>query len=63
MWSCPTETVVEIKDDGTKKEVERKIFPGYVLIKMVDERRQLVCGAQHPRLHRLCRSGDASLFP
>lgn len=31
----PTETVVEIKDDGTKKEVERKIFPGYVLVKMV----------------------------
>ena len=31
----PTETVVEIKYDGTKKEVERKIFPGYVLIKMV----------------------------
>ena len=22
----PTETVVEIKDDGTKKETERKIF-------------------------------------
>lgn len=33
--SVPTETVVEIKDDGTKKEVERKIFPGYVLVKMV----------------------------
>ena len=31
----PTETVVEIKDDGTKKEVERKIFPGYVLVKMI----------------------------
>ena len=31
----PTETVVEIKDDGTKKEVERKIFPGYVLINVV----------------------------
>lgn len=31
----PTETVVEIKEDGTKKEVERKIFPSYVLIKMV----------------------------
>lgn len=31
----PTETVVEIKDDGTKKEVERKIFPSYILIKMV----------------------------
>lgn len=33
--SVPTETVVEIKDDGSKKEVERKVFPGYVLVKMV----------------------------
>ena len=30
----PTETVVEIKDN-TRKETERKIFPGYVLVKMV----------------------------
>ncbi len=30
----PTETVVEVKDNK-KKEVERKIFPGYVLVKMV----------------------------
>ena len=30
----PTETVVEMKDNQ-KKEVERKIFPGYVLVKMV----------------------------
>ena len=30
----PTETVTEIKEDK-KREVERKIFPGYVLIKMV----------------------------
>ena len=30
----PTETVTEIKD-AQKKEVERKIFPGYVLVKMV----------------------------
>lgn len=30
----PTETVVEIKENN-KREVERKIFPGYVLIKMV----------------------------
>lgn len=33
--SVPTETVVEIKEDGSKKEVERKVFPGYVLVKMV----------------------------
>ena len=30
----PTETVVEIKDNK-KREVERKIFPGYVMVKMV----------------------------
>jgi transcriptional antiterminator NusG len=30
----PTETVTEIKD-SQKREVERKIFPGYVLVKMV----------------------------
>ena len=30
----PTETVTEIKEDQ-KREVERKIFPGYVLIKMI----------------------------
>lgn len=33
--AIPTETVVEVKEDGTKKEYERKIFPGYVLVKMV----------------------------
>lgn len=32
--SVPTETVTEVKD-GKKKEVERKIFPGYVLVKMI----------------------------
>lgn len=31
----PTEIVTEIRDDGTTKEVERKIFPGYVFVKMV----------------------------
>ena len=30
----PTETVTEIKD-SKKREIERKIFPGYVLIKMI----------------------------
>ncbi len=32
--NVPVETVVEVKD-GKKKETERKIFPGYVLVKMV----------------------------
>ena len=31
----PTEMVSEVKDDGSVKEVERKLFPGYVFVKMV----------------------------
>ena len=31
----PLETVTEISESGAAKEVERKVFPGYVLIKMV----------------------------
>ena len=30
----PTETVIEVKDDK-KREVERKIFPSYVIVKMI----------------------------
>ncbi len=31
----PLETVTEVTETGSTKEVERKVFPGYVLIKMV----------------------------
>lgn len=31
----PLETVTEIGENGESREVERKIFPGYVLLKMV----------------------------
>jgi transcription termination/antitermination protein NusG len=30
----PTETEIEIKD-GVRREVERRVFPGYILIKMI----------------------------
>ncbi len=33
--NIPTEKVIETKEDGTKREVERKIYPGYVLVKMI----------------------------
>lgn len=33
--NIPTEIATEVKEDGTKKETERKIFPGYVLVKMI----------------------------
>ena len=32
--TIPTETVVEIKDNK-RREIERKIFPGYVFVKMI----------------------------
>ncbi len=31
----PTEIVTEIGTDGKEKQVERKVFPGYVMIKMI----------------------------
>lgn len=31
----PTETVIEVGKDDKQKEVERKLFPGYVFVKMV----------------------------
>ena len=31
----PMETVTEVTESGASKEVERKVFPGYVLFKMV----------------------------
>ena len=31
----PLETVTEVNEEGVAKEVERKVFPGYVLLKMV----------------------------
>ena len=32
--NIPTEKVVEVKD-GKSREVERKLYPGYVLVKMI----------------------------
>ena len=35
----PLETVTEVTDSGDMKEVERKVFPGYVLVRMeLDDR-------------------------
>jgi transcriptional antiterminator NusG len=31
----PTEEVLEIKDNGKRKVTQRKLFPGYVMVKMI----------------------------
>lgn len=33
--NIPMETVTEITESGESKTVERKVFPGYVLVKMI----------------------------
>ena len=33
--NIPMETVTEITESGEQKTVERKVFPGYVLVKMI----------------------------
>ena len=33
--NIPMETVTEITESGESKQVERKVFPGYVLVKMI----------------------------
>ena len=53
----PTETVTEIKEDK-KREVERKVFPGYVLIKMI-----VTDDSWYTWLYRLCGSGFKTRSP
>jgi len=33
--NVPTEKVVEVKEDGKTREIESKIYPGYVMVKMI----------------------------
>ena len=52
----PMEDVVEFKN-GKKVVVQKKVFPGYLLVPLRARRRQLVGHPQHPRRHRLRRPG------
>lgn len=54
----PLETVTEVNEAGVSKEVERKVFPGYVLLKMVltDDTWHLI--QQHPRRDRVRGRGQ-----
>ena len=52
----PTEEEIEIKD-GQRRTVQKKVFPGYVLVEMVDVRRLLVRRPEHAGRDRLRRHG------
>jgi transcriptional antiterminator NusG len=51
----PTEEEIEVKD-GKRRTVERRVFPGYLLVQMImsEESRYV---AQHARRHRACGMG------
>ena len=50
----PTETLIEMKG-GKKREVQRKFFPGYILVEMDMVGRRLASGQEHAEGHRLRR--------
>ena len=50
----PMEEVVEFKN-GRKQTVQRKVFPGYLLVRCVMDDESLVLHPQHARRHRLRR--------
>lgn len=50
----PQKTVTQMKG-GKKQEREEKIFPGYVLVEMIMDRRQLVRRKTHSRRYKICR--------
>ena len=57
----PMENEIEVKD-GKKRSVQRKVFPGYVLVEMIVNDRSWYAGAagfhhhrpQHSRRNRFC---------
>ena len=52
----PVQEVIEVKD-GKKKTVQKKLFPGYVLLHMIMNDETMVCCPQYPRCHRFRWSG------
>ena len=58
----PMEDVMEIKN-GKKQVVQKKIFPGYLLVKMDLRQRLLVRRAQHARRHRVRVGGHRHPSP
>lgn len=54
--TVPIEEVVEIRN-GKPHTIQHKLFPGYVLVKMIKTTGDVVRRAQHARRDRFCRSG------
>ena len=55
----PMEDVIEFKN-GRKVVVQKKVWPGYLLIRLAPRRRVVVRGAQHAGRHRLRRAAVPS---
>jgi transcription termination/antitermination protein NusG len=53
----PTEEEIEVKD-GKRRTVERRVFPGYILVQDDPDRGLVVRGPQHPRGDRIRGHGQ-----
>ena len=51
----PLEEVTELRN-GVEKAVQRKMFPGYVMIHMIMNDDTLVCRKKYKRCYRFCRT-------
>ena len=50
----PTQVVAEIKDGGKRVESEKKVFPGYVLVRMELDDRSWAAVRSTPRRNGFC---------
>jgi transcription antitermination factor NusG len=53
----PQAPIVKLRKDGSRQTGEEKVFPGYVLVRMI-----MAGGEKHPQRHQLCgRRADAAV--
>jgi transcriptional antiterminator NusG len=53
----PMENEVEVNEEGKKRVVQRKVFPGYVLVEMIVDDKTWYIVRNTPGVTGLCRSG------
>ena len=55
----PTEEEIEVRE-GKRRTVERRVFPGYILVNMLLSEEVLVRSTKYSRSNRLCWNGEQS---
>lgn len=53
----PTEEEIEVRE-GKRRTIERRVFPGYILVQMKMDEDSVVCRAQYAGRDWICRDGQ-----